>query len=261
MAEVNRVVVVTGASHGIGSAIALRFGAPGTGLVLTYRQRRAGAEAVAAQLRDAGAEPLVLAVDVRSRADVERMVEATLARFGRIDVLVNNAGIYPRAPLLELSEALWDEVLGTNLKGSFLCAQAVARAMIAGGVRGKIVNISSIEGVLTATGMLAYDVSKAGVLMLTRNLALELGPYGINVNCVAPGLIDAPDLSRNAPVLHQTYLQQAVFGLGSGADVADACLFLASDAARWITGQTLFVDGGMLVAPYYGSPEPPRRSG
>lgn len=255
MAPVERVVIITGASQGLGAAIARGFAAPGTGVVITYRQRRAEAEAVAEHVTAVAGTPLVLDLDVRSRAGVERMVAAALDHFGRIDVLVNNAGVYPRAPLFDLSEELWDEVIDTNLKGSFLCAQAVARAMVDGGVRGTIINIASIEGARTASGMLAYDVSKAAVIMLTRNLALELGTHGIRVNGVAPGLIDAPDLARNAPVLHATYLQQAVFGLGIGTDIADACAFLASSSARWITGQTLFVDGGMMVAPYYGTPE------
>jgi NAD(P)-dependent dehydrogenase (short-subunit alcohol dehydrogenase family) len=247
-----QVVLVTGGSRGIGSGIALRFAQAGADVALNYLSSEANAQAIAEQIRSLGRQVLVLQGDVRSRSDVERVLDGCLSHWARLDVLVNNAGVDPLASILEMTDAQWDEVIETDLRGVFLCTQIAAAAMIRQGTPGAVVNIASIEAENPAPSHGHYDAAKAGVVMLTRNAARELGRHGIRVNCVSPGLIDSGSLEAEWPDGLARYLAAAPLGrVGSPQDVADACLFLASPAARWITGANLIVDGGVLTNTAY----------
>ena len=245
-------VLVTGAGRGIGAAIARRFAEAGAALVINYRGSAAAAEALAQEIRDAGGTATAKQADVTRRAQVEHLVAAAVSAHGGIDVLVNNAGIYPVSSLLEMSEEEWDAVVDANLKSVHLCTQAAAARMIERGEGGVVLNIASIEGHAPAPMHAHYDAAKAGVIMHTRSAAQELGPHGIRVNAVSPGLIRADGIEEAWPEGVARWLEAAPLGrMGEAVEVADACLFLASPAARWITGAVLPVDGGVLARPVF----------
>jgi NAD(P)-dependent dehydrogenase (short-subunit alcohol dehydrogenase family) len=247
-----KVVLVTGSGYGIGMGIALRFAEAGAAVAVHYNSHAQGAQQVAEEIQPAGGQARVVQADLMQSAGVQQVMQAVLSRFGRLDVLVNNAGRYPLSSILEMSEAEWDEVVDSNLKSVFLCTQAAARAMQAGGQGGAIVNIASVEGSFPAWNHSHYNAAKAGVLMHTQSAARELGQYGIRVNAVSPGLIDRPGLAEAWPSGVQAWLKAAPLGrLGHFDDVADACLFLASPAARWISGINLVVDGGASTRPVF----------
>jgi NAD(P)-dependent dehydrogenase (short-subunit alcohol dehydrogenase family) len=243
-----KVALITGSGSGLGCGIAARFAEAGASVMLHYHTSAEGAEALAAQIRGRGGRAATAAADVTSPERVAELVESTLATFGRLDILINSAGIYPLAGVMEMSVEAWDEVLDVDLKSVFLCTQAAARRMIAQGGGGAIVNITSIEAENPAPRHSHYNAAKGGVLMYTRAAASELGPYNIRVNAVAPGLIWKDGLDESWPDGVARYLATAPLGrLGQPEDVADACLFLASPAARWITGASLTVDGGVMT--------------
>lgn len=243
-----QVVLVTGAGGGIGAGIARRFAQAGAALVVHYRANVAGARAVVDEIISAGGRAVAIGADVTQRADVERLVQQAVTALGRLDVLVNNAGIYPLSSLIEMTEADWDAVMNANLRSVFLCTQAAARQMIAQGTGGAIVNIASIEGENAAPMHSHYNAAKAGVLMYTEAAAHELGPHGIRVNAVSPGLIWREGIEQAWPDGVQRWKRAApLVRLGMPEDVADACLFLASPGARWITGANLRVDGGVMT--------------
>jgi NAD(P)-dependent dehydrogenase (short-subunit alcohol dehydrogenase family) len=243
-----KVALITGSGSGIGSGIAARFAEAGASVMLHYHTSADGAEALAGQIRALGGRSATSAADVTSPENVTRLVESTVETFGKLDILINNAGIYPLAGVTQMSVEAWDEVLDADLKSVFLCTQAAARQMIAQGSGGAIVNITSIEAENPAPLHSHYNAAKGGVLMYTRAAAYELGPYHIRVNAVAPGLIWKDGLDQSWPDGVARYLATAPLRrLGQPEDVADACLFLASPAARWITGASLTVDGGVLT--------------
>jgi NAD(P)-dependent dehydrogenase (short-subunit alcohol dehydrogenase family) len=241
-----KVVLVTGAGSGLGRGIARRFGEAGARVVVHYRASAGGAEAVAQAIgRD---RAIAAGADLTKADDARALVARAAASFGRLDVLVNNAGIYPLAGLVNMTLAQWDEVLGATLTSVFLATQAAARQMIAQGGGGAIVNVTSIEAENPAPAHSHYNAAKAGAAMHTRAAAQELGPHRIRVNAVAPGLIWREGLEAAWPEGVARYLEAAPLGrLGQPEDVADACLFLASEAARWITGASLTVDGGVMT--------------
>ena len=245
-----KVVLVTGAGRGIGPGIALRFAEAGARVVVNYRESRKGAEAVVAQIEAAGGEALAQRADVTRTKDVAGLFKRCGEAFGRLDVLINNAGTYPVAGLLQMSEREWDAVVDANLKSVFLCTQAAAQLMVGRSIQGAIVNIASIEGESPEPDHSHYDAAKGGVLMHTRSAAFELAEHGIRVNAVSPGLIWQPGIEVSWPEGVARWQATAPLKrLGQAEDVADACLFLASPAARWITGVNLFVDGGVMVRP------------
>ena len=242
-----RVAIVTGAAQGIGAACARRFAREGARVVLADVDDARG-QALAAELGG-----LYHHCDVGDKAQVDALVAATLARHGRIDVLVNNAGIFKAADFLEVSEADFDAVLRVNLKGSFLVGQAVARAMAQAG-RGSIVNMSSVNGVLAIPTIASYNVSKGGINQLTRVMALALADKGIRVNAVAPGTI-ATELAAKAVLTsdeaRQRIMSRTPMGrLGEPSEIADVVAWLASDAASYITGEIVTVDGGRMTLNY-----------
>jgi NAD(P)-dependent dehydrogenase (short-subunit alcohol dehydrogenase family) len=240
-------VIVTGASRGIGRGIALRFAEAGARVVVHHRTDTEGARDVGRSIAAAGGEAIELYGDLSKRDDARAVVQQTVARFGGVDIVVNNAGSYPLKPLLDMSDDEWSRMIGDDLTSVFLVTQESARAMIALGRPGAIVNITSIEAFDPAPLHSHYDAAKGGVWMYTRASALELGPHGIRVNAIAPGLIDRPGLAEDWPDGVARFTKAAPLGrLGTPTDVADACLFLASPAAQWITGASLVVDGGVM---------------
>lgn len=244
-----KVVLVTGAQQGIGRATALAFAHEGADVVLNYLDDPAAAEAAAAEIRAAGRRSLPVQGDVSRAADVERLVAAAERELGGLDVLVNNAGIFPRSPLLELTEQDWDRVHAVNLKGAFLCVQAVARRLVARNAAGAIVNLASSAAYRGAPRGAHYVASKAGVVGLTRAAALELAPLGVRVNAVAPGLTDTaqPRAGHGEAELAAMGLQVPLGRMARPADVAAVTVFLASDEARHITGQVVHVNGGAYL--------------
>jgi len=246
----NKVAIITGGGTGIGRTISLTFANEGAKVVVSSRNIANLAEVVK-EIKLLRQQSLAIATDVGVKQQVENMVEQTMHEFGRIDILVNNAGILRATGIMDTSEEVWDEVMDINLKGVFLCTQAVAKYMIKQ-QDGRIINISSISG---RGGGLddgpSYCTSKAGVIQLTQNAAFELGPYGINVNCIAPGLIITPMVYGGGRTREevQAYLEgrksAAVLGrLGEPEDIAKVALFLASEDSSFICGQTIPVDGG-----------------
>jgi L-rhamnose 1-dehydrogenase len=245
----DKVVIVTGAARGIGRAIVEGFGKEGAKVVVVDIRQEQG-EAVAQQISASGGSGLFIKTDVSKQKEVLAMVEKAVAAFGRIDVLVNDAGICPFADFLDISEALWEQVLDVNLKGYFLCSQAVARVMVDQGVHGRIVHISSISSTVGGAQQAHYCASKAGINLLSASMAIALGPYGITSNCVLPGPvltdINREDLSRPEKV---EYFKKRtpVKGIGDPEDIVAPVMFFASDEAYYCTGSSLVVDGGILV--------------
>jgi 3-oxoacyl-[acyl-carrier protein] reductase len=244
-----QVVVVTGAGKGIGRGIARGFAQRG-GRVVVSGRTSPSLEKVADEIKGAGGEALVVKTDVSRAREVQALVTATVERYGRLDVLVNNAGIYMTSLVVDMSEAEWDETIDVDLKGVFFCSQAAARQMVKQR-SGRIINITSIAQIRGGTpGHAHYGAAKAGVGAFTKTLAKELGPFGISVNCVAPGLIEDTDMGEVSKTLvGDAYLSTIPLGcLGRVQDIVDAVLFLASDRARYITGETLNVNGGSHMA-------------
>lgn len=247
-----RVVIVTGGSGGLGQGIAQRFAQAGAQVVVHSHTNLDGALAVVRRIEAAGGQALALLADLTEVEQTTTLVEQVVACYGRVDVLINNAGIYPQARLLDMSLAQWEAVINANLRSAFLCTQAVARQMIRQGDGGAIVNITSIEAENPAPQHSHYSASKAGVFMMTRAAAAELGRFNIRVNAVAPGLIWREGLEQSWADGVARYLAAAPLGrLGTPEDIADACLFLASAGARWITGVSLTVDGGVMTNQVY----------
>lgn len=248
-----RVAVITGAAQGIGAACARRLAADGAQVALWDVADDAG-RALAAELADAGARAAYVHCDVSRKAEVDAALAATLADFGRVDLLVSNAGIFRAADFLDVSEADWDAVIGVNLKGAFLVGQAVARQMVAQGGGGAIVQMSSVNGVMAIPTIASYNASKGGINQLTRAMALALADHRIRVNAVAPGTI-ATELARQA-VLTSDDARLRILGrtpmkrLGEPGEVADVVAWLLSDAASYVTGEIVTVDGGRLALNY-----------
>jgi 3-oxoacyl-[acyl-carrier protein] reductase len=242
-----KVALVTGGSRGIGRAICLELAAQGAKVVVNYAGSQAAAEAVVAQIKEQGGEALAVQGDVASYEDAEKMVKATLEAFGRVDILVNNAGITRDNLLIRMKEEDWDAVLNTNLKGVFNCTKAVARPMMKQRF-GRIINITSVVGVIGNPGQANYVSAKAGVIGLTKSSAKELSSRGITVNAVAPGYIET-DMTEKLGEDVKSKLFEAIplQRLGRPEDIANVVSFLASDKASYITGQVLNVDGGMVM--------------
>jgi len=238
----NRVALVTGAAMGIGREIALRLAGESADLILFDLSEKV--HDVVDETRKLGVEALGITGDVSRRADVERLVSEAVRVFGKIDILVNNAGIYPFKPFLEMSEDDWDRVINVNLKGVFLVTRWVAPLMVKQRY-GRIINISSIAGLVGFPALSHYCASKAGIIGFTRALALELAPYNITVNAIAPGPIETPGTKALSLQALESIVRAVPVGrMGKPADIASAVVFLASEEASFITGSVIVVDGG-----------------
>jgi NAD(P)-dependent dehydrogenase (short-subunit alcohol dehydrogenase family) len=239
--------LVTGGKRGLGRAMALGFAEAGAHVAICSRMLADGElEATAAEISHLGRHSLAIQADVTRKADVEAMIAKVVAEFGGIDVLVNNAGQYIEVPTLDLAEEDWDAVMATHLKGAFLCSQAAGKVM-AGQKRGNIINIASVIGVRPILKPGGYDAAKAGLMMFTTSLAIELAPHNIRVNAIAPGFTKTKmnDRITQKPEVLKVFQQAIALGrIGETEEIATTAIFLASDASSYITGTTILVDGG-----------------
>jgi glucose 1-dehydrogenase len=245
-----KVALITGADSGIGRGIALRFAEAGADIVVAYFSDETGAKETASRVESHGRQALIVQGDVGEPAAVERMFQALDARFGQIDILVNNAGTVVVAPIVDVAFETWERVIRTNLHGPFLTIQQAARRMLAQGAGGRIINISSVHEEACTENASPYNASKGGLRNLTRTAAVELGPSGITVNGIAPGMILTP--LNSVAMSDEQYLRDAEEQIvmrraGLPVDVANMALFLASDAAEYCTGATYYVDGGWML--------------
>ena len=255
----NAVVLITGAAERVGRAVALYLAERGAHIAFSYYLDDEPWQQTLADIRALGVEALAVQTEVRDKASVQRLVDETLARFGRIDVLLNNASVWLKAPFLDITEADWDLALDVNLKGPFLCAQAVAPIMLAQ-QSGSIINLSSMAGKTSWPATAAYSASKSGVIGLTRSVAMELAPYGVTVNAVCPGHVLTPMMQRVAEkagprdgMTAEAWLQMRAQDcpqkrMAEPWEIAGIVAFLASNDARYITGQAIEADGGMVMS-------------
>jgi 3-oxoacyl-[acyl-carrier protein] reductase len=248
VSEERRVAIVTGATRGIGRSVAERLAGDGFLVVVNYRGDQSLADEVCAAITEAGGQAHPIQADVTNADEVANLIQGTMDQFGRLDALVNNAGITRDTLIMRMKEEDWDAVLETNLKGAFLCAKAAIRPMMRQR-SGTIVNMSSVVGLVGNVGQANYAAAKAGLVGLTKSLAREVGSRGITVNAVAPGFIETRLTDVLSDDMKQTILGQIPLGrLGVTEEVADAVAFLVSPSARYITGNVLSVDGGLFMA-------------
>jgi len=244
-----KIALVTGSSQGIGQGVAVRLAQEGARIIVNYHSNPEGADDTLKQIRDAGSDGVAIQADLGQTAEIDRLIQESVAQCGQIDILVNNAGLEKRAPFWEVQESDYDLVLHVNLKGVFFTTQAFVKHLLARKAPGRIINMSSVHEELPFPHFASYCASKGGLKMLCRNLAIELAPYNITVNNVAPGAIETPinssllnDKTKLAALLSNIPLGR----LGKPGDVSGAVAFLASEDASYITGTTLVVDGGLL---------------
>ncbi len=243
----NKVVLVTGGSRGIGREIALEFAKNGADVIVNFAGNADRAETVVSEIKAIGQEAIAIQADVSNADDVQQLFKAAIEKFGKIDILVNNAGITRDNLLMRMKEAEWDDVINTNLKGVFLCTKAATRPMMKQR-SGKIINITSIVAISGNPGQANYVAAKSGVIGLTKTSARELASRGITVNAIAPGFITTDMTETLTEEIKQEMLKQIPLArFGEPKDIAKVALFLASDAADYLTGQTIHVDGGMVM--------------
>ncbi len=241
-----KCAIITGAARGIGAGIARRYAAEGCALALCD-QNEAGVQAFANVLREQGVEVLALGADVTQRDSVQKFLDAAVAQFGQVDVLVNNAGIFFNAVFEDMSDEQWESMLKVNVTGVFLPSQIVIRHWLANDIRGAIVNLASISSLIAFTHSAAYGTSKAAVAGLTRHIALQYGPQGIRANAMAPGIIDTSMLPSQEDMQRWAQERIPLRRPGTPEDVAELALFLACDESRYLTGTIVPVDGGWLL--------------
>ncbi len=245
-----KVALITGGSQGIGKAIAKEIGTYGAKVVICSRSSKS-VDAASRHLKDLGVEAMGMSCDVSSKQEIDALVDKTIAQYGRIDFLVNNAGLYPVTNFLEMTEEQWDQVIDTNLKGTFMCSQRVAQTMVAAGRGGAIVNIGSTSSWIARPGVAHYSSSKAAVNLLTKVMAVELAPYGIRVNALCPGVIGTEttlDTAANTPEAGRefaTKVKRIPLGrVGTPEEIAKAAVFLLSPDASYFTASVIYEDGG-----------------
>jgi len=245
----NKVAVVTGSSSGIGEAIALAFAAEGAAVVVNYSRHEDAAQKVLDKIENAGGKGLVVGADVSDPKEVEAMVQQAVGTFGRLDIMVNNAGMERKMPFLETPFEVWQQTIAVNLTGPWLGCQAAAKQMVTQGEGGRIINVSSVHEDLAMPTNSPYCATKGGVRMLMRTLAVELAPHDITVNNIAPGAIETPmdaPLEQNPDQMKKLLSEIPLGRMGKPEEVANLAIFLASEDSSYVTGSTLFVDGGMI---------------
>ena len=245
-----KVALVTGAQQGIGAAIAIALAQQGANVAINYLDGVAGAEAVAAAVRQAGGRAALVPGDVAGTDTPTKLVDATIEAFGRIDILVNNAGVFPRVPFLDMTLSDWDFVHSINLRATCFCAQAAARQMIAAGIQGSIISLASSAIFGSSPRGVHYAASKGGVVSLTRAMATELAPHRIRVNAIAPGLTDTaqPRYGMTEAELVERAATMPLGRIGRPEDIANVAAFLASEKSAFITGQVVHANGGIFMA-------------
>jgi NAD(P)-dependent dehydrogenase (short-subunit alcohol dehydrogenase family) len=247
-----KTVIVTGAAQGAGAGIARRFAQAGANVAITYNSNKDAAAEKVAEFKKLGVDAEAFHLDQRKTEEIDGVIQAIAKRFGSIDVIVNNAGIYPHQNSLDMTQNDWDDMQNSNTRGVFFVCQSVAKVMKEQKNGGAIVNVSSINATNPSDTLIHYGVSKAAVEMLTRCLAHDFGKYGIRVNCIAPGLIDAPRLDEFVPGWRESYSERAPLGrIATPEDMGNVCVFLGSPLAGFVTGQIITVDGGVLLSPSY----------
>ncbi len=241
-----QVTLVTGGATGIGAGVVRTFAAAGSAVFFSYTSNAAGAEAMCAELRAAGHRVGAARADLSKIADVDALVAAAEAQLGPVDHVVNNAGITDPHPFLEVTPEIWDKTLDINLRGMYFVSQRIARALVQRGAKGSIVMMSSVHGKQSGPNHSHYEASKGGINMMTRALAIELGGHGIRVNCVAPGAIEVERYADMKNYDAQRWGHAIPLGrVGTPEDIAPLCLFLCSPGAAYISGETIYVDGGL----------------
>ena len=242
-----KAAIVTGGSRGIGRAIALRLAAGGAKVVVNYHSNEAAASEVVEQVRAGGGEAVAVQADVSQPAQAQALIDAAQKAFGRVDILINNAGTTRDTLIMRMSEEDWDLVVDTNLKGAFNCIKAATRPMMRQRY-GRIVNVTSVSGLAGNAGQANYAAAKAGLVGLTKTVAKELGSRNITCNAVAPGYVPTDLTGTLPPELVELAIQRTILGrAGTGEDIAAAVAFLACDDASFVTGQVLTVDGGLSL--------------
>jgi 3-oxoacyl-[acyl-carrier protein] reductase len=244
-----KVAVVTGSSRGIGRAIAIKLAKEGAYVVVNSRKKES-AQKVVDEIKRSGGKAIAIGGDVSNPKTAKKLVGAAVKEFGSLDIFVNNAGVISYANFLDLKEEQWDSLMAVDLKGVFMCSQAAARQMIKQGNGGKIINLSSIAGFIGFHNLAHYCAAKAGVIELTKQMALELAPYKINVNSVGPGAIKTAmtkQIESDPKQLKQIIARIPLGRMGEPEEIANVVAFFASDEASYVTGETIFVDGGWLT--------------
>jgi len=246
-----KVALVTGSSSGIGKGIALSFAKEGASIIIDHYRSDKEAEEVVKTIEEIGSSAIAIDADISIREEVKNLVDSGWERFGKIDILVNNAGICKTASFLEINEELWDRTIDINLKGAFLCGQLVAQKMVKNCIKGKIINITSVNGFQAEKNLVAYDSSKAGMIALTKNMASELGEYGINVNAIAPGCIIGTNIQDDwfgdKDSINKVLSKTPLHRFGTVEECANLAIFLASDKSDFIQGEIIVLDGGLTI--------------
>lgn len=247
----SKVAIITGASKGIGAEIAHTLSSAGASIVINYYKSEREAEKIQRTIEGKGRKAFIYRADVSEPKQVKEMTEAVIKKFNRIDILINNAAIYPHTEVIHMTDTEWKNVINVNLMGALLCSREAAKFMIDSGRGGRIVNISSIASLQPEKAFSHYCASKGGLISLSKALALEWARYNINVNTIAPGLIDTGELAKYAPDRMNAYLKFCPLKrIGNPKDIAYTALFLVSEASNFITGETIIVDGGILLGGY-----------
>lgn len=245
-----KVALVTGSDSGIGRAIALAFAREGASVVVNYAHAQDKAEEVRQVIEQQyHGQVIVLQADVSQYAQAIGLIQQTVAHFGRLDFMVNNAGMEVHSPFLDVTEAQFDRVVGVDLKGAFFCAQAAAREMVQRNIAGRIINISSVHEDLPMPQNVPYCCAKGGVRMLMRTACLELAPHNITINNIGPGAVDTPidaDVKADPAKFNALLAEIPLHRMGQPEEIAGLALYLASDAAAYVTGSTFFIDGGLM---------------
>ena len=249
----NKVALITGSSSGIGKGIAIGMAKEGAKLIINDNVGKKEAEEVVKIIEEIGSSAIAVKADVSKKEEVDNLVNIGWEKFGKIDILVNNAGIAYCTPFIEIKEEEWDRTININLKGAFLCGQAVAQKMIKNGIKGKIINVTSVNSFQSEKNRVSYDSSKGGLSALTRTMAAELGEYGINVNAIAPSVVPGTNIDvddnffSNKDIVNKILDRTPVNRMGSVEDCANAAIFLASDKSGFINGEVIVLDGGFTI--------------